>query len=414
MGVRLEQRQLLTPRMIQSMEILQLPLLALEERIEQELQNNPVLEIRDGENGDDTTEASPITESDDSSAPKETYSEDERPMVVKENDQSADFERLARISDYLENEEFSQPMPSQRVSSYDGERDRKLDAMANTAARGITLQEHLLGQWAFVETTPQIRKAGEVLISFIDTTGYLRTPLEQIQKESTKTPVALEDLQAALKLVQTLEPPGVGARDLPECWLLQLDAIERDDEMAAGHDFDLERILVREHIKDLSMNRYPQISKKLARDIEEIKAAVKRIGHLHPYPGHLIGGEDAPPITPDAIIYYDEDTDRYNIDMTNDPAPSLYISGRWKKFLKEKQGDKQTREFLMNNVRNARWLIESIQQRRSTIHRVIRAVVDAQRDFFDKGPEHLKPLPMINVADQLGIHVATVSRAVSE
>jgi len=411
MGIRMEQRQLLTPRMIQSMEILQLPLMALEERIEQELQNNPVLEVREGENSDDNTEAAPIT---DDGATTETVSEDERPMVVKEDDQSADFDRLARISEYLENEEFTQPIPGQRVASYDGERDKKLDAMNNTAARGITLTEHLLGQWAFVETTPAIRKAGEVLITYIDPTGYVRVPLEQIQKESTKVPVTLEDLQAALKLIQTLEPPGVGARDLQECWLLQLDAIERDDEMKRGHDFELERALVREHLKDLSMNRYPQISKKLGRDIDEIKAAVKRLGHLHPYPGKLIGGEDAPPITPDALVYYDEETDKYEIDMLNDPAPNLYISGRWRKFLKEKQGDKKTREFLMNNVRNARWLIESIQQRRSTITRVIRAVVDAQRDFFDRGPEHLKPLPMINVADQLGIHVATVSRAVSE
>jgi RNA polymerase sigma-54 factor len=100
--------------------------------------------------------------------------------------------------------------------------------------------------------------------------------------------------------------------------------------------------------------------------------------------------------------------------MTHEPAENLYISGMWRKFLKEKKGDKQTREFLSNNVRNARWLIESIEQRKSTIMRVIRAVVDAQRDFFDKGPEYLRPLPMILVADQLGIHVATVSRAVSE
>ena len=117
---------------------------------------------------------------------------------------------------------------------------------------------------------------------------------------------------------------------------------------------------------------------------------------------------------PDAIIYYDAETDKYEIEMTNDPAPNLYISGMWRKYLKEKKGDKKTREFLANNVRNARWLLESIEQRKSTIMRVIRAVVDAQREFFDKGPEHLKPLPMISVADQLGIHVATVSRAVSE
>jgi RNA polymerase sigma-54 factor len=336
-------------------------------------------------------------------------------MVVKENtDQADDFERLARISEYFENEEFSNPTGSNfRVSSYDGERDRKLDAMNNTAARGITLQEHLLGQWAFVECTPPVRTAGEVLINNIDSDGYVRTPLEQIEKESKK-PVCLEDLQTALKLVQTLEPPGIGARDLQECWLLQLDALERDAEMAQGHDFELERSLIRDHIKDLSMNRYPQISKKLGRDIEPIKQAVKRIGHLHPYPGKQVGGEDAPPITPDAIIYYDEESDRYEIEMTNDPAPNLYISGMYRKMVKNRAGDKPTREFLMSNIRNARWLIESIQQRKSTITRVIRAVVDAQREFFEKGPEHLKPLPMIQVADQLGIHVATVSRAVSE
>ncbi|MGH7215304.1 MAG: RNA polymerase factor sigma-54, partial [Tepidisphaeraceae bacterium] len=159
---------------------------------------------------------------------------------------------------------------------------------------------------------------------------------------------------------------------------------------------------------------YPQISKKLARPIADLQAAVKRLGRLNPYPGKQIGGEDAPLIMPDATITYDEDTDRYEIEMSSDPATNLYISGMWRKFLKEKKGDKTTREFLANNVRNARWLIESIEQRKSTIQRVIRQVVDAQREFFDKGPESLKPLPMIQVADQLGIHVATVSRAVSE
>src|SRR4051812_40868416 len=136
MGVRMEQRQLLTPRMIQSMEILQLPLMALEERIEQELQNNPVLELRDGDQeSEDAGAESPVPENE--AAPtKDAYSEDERPMVVKENDQSEDFARLERISEYLENEEFAPPIPSQRVSSYDGERDKKLDAMNNTAARG--------------------------------------------------------------------------------------------------------------------------------------------------------------------------------------------------------------------------------------------------------------------------------------
>jgi RNA polymerase sigma-54 factor len=243
--------------------------------------------------------------------------------------------------------------------------------------------------------------------------GYFRADFESLLKES-KGSFTVQDLQDALHLVQTLEPAGVGARNLRECLLLQLATIEQDPERSQGHDFELERALITEHMRDLEMNRYPQISKKLDRPIDDIQAAVRRLSRLHPYPGKQIGGDDAPAITPDALIWYDEENDRYEIEMTNDPAPNLFISGMYRKMIKNRACDKNTREFLANNVRNARWLLESIEQRKSTILRVIRAVVDAQREFFDKGPEFLKPLPMILVADQLGIHVATVSRAVSE
>jgi RNA polymerase sigma-54 factor len=408
--IRPELRQLLTPRMIQSMEILQLPLAALEERIEQELQSNPVLEFGEGE-----TEAEPIPDSDPADANKQEFTEDERPLNVKENsDQSEDFERLAKLSEYLENEEFFTNGANYRqAASYDGERDKKLDAMNNTAARSMTLAEHLMGQWAFVDCSAGVRRAGEEIIKYIDAEGYFRVDPEQVRKDS-KHPISAEDLMAALQLIQTLDPAGVGARHLQECLLIQLDMLRMDDEASDGHDFELERALITDHLKDLEMNRYPQISKRVGRPIEDLKAAVKRLGRLHPYPGKQIGGEEAHAVIPDAIIYYDEENDKYEIEMANDPAPSLFISGMYRKWLKNRTCDKKTREFLANNVRNARWLIESIEQRKSTIMRVIRAVVDAQREFFDKGPEHLKPLPMISVADQLGIHVATVSRAVSE
>jgi RNA polymerase sigma-54 factor len=409
LGMRpeLRQGQILTPRMIQSMEILQLPLQKLEERIEQELQNNPVLELSEGED-----EPEFIADSADSKVTER--SEDEKSLVVKENGDGADdFDRLTKLSEYLENEEFSTNGSYRQASSYDGERDKKLDAMNNTVARGMTLQEHLLGQWAFVECPKPVRKAGEAIINYIDAEGYFRTDVEQVIKES-KAPLTIPDLQEALRLVQTLEPSGIGARNLRECLLLQLAALENDPDAADGHDFELERSLITEHLKDLEMNRYPQISKKLGRPMDELKAAVHRLSRLRPYPGKEVGGEDSPSITPDAIIWYDEENDRYEIEMANDPAPNLFISGMYRKMLKNRGCDKKTREFLANNVRNARWLIESIEQRKSTITRVIRAVVDAQREFFDKGPEFLRPLPMILVADQLGIHVATVSRAVSE
>src|SRR6185503_12520433 len=208
LGMRPELRQILTPRMIQSMEILQLPLQKLEERIEQELQNNPVLELSPGE-----TDIETIPDSDNEAKPDRT--EDEKALIVKDDgDSAADFERLNRLSDYLENEEF-QTNTYIRPSSYDGERDKKMDAMNNTAARGETLVEHLLGQWAFVECPDKIRRAGEAIINAIDAEGYLRTDFETLSRES-KTPIPIADLQEALRLVQTMDPSGVGARNLRE------------------------------------------------------------------------------------------------------------------------------------------------------------------------------------------------------
>jgi RNA polymerase sigma-54 factor len=285
--------------------------------------------------------------------------------------------------------------------------------MTNTAARNEPLGESLLRQWAFVECSPEVKAAGEALINYIDADGYLRTDFEVIIRES-KRPITVEQLTEALKLVQTLEPSGVGARNLRECLLIQLDALADDSEMAEDHDFELEKKLVTDHLKDLEMNRYPQISRKLGREITEIQAAVRGLSRLHPHPGRLVGGEDPPPVTPDATIYFDEESGKYEVKMSRDRTPNLFISAMYRKMLKERSCDKKTREFLANNVRNARWLLESIEQRNSTIQRVIKVVVEAQKEFFDKGPEFLRPLPMILVADQLGIHVATVSRAVSE
>jgi len=405
-SMRQDMRQLLTPRMIQSMEILQMPMMALEERIDQEMQSNPVLEMREAD-PDDVASASQGMEVAD-------FRDIERPMASGDNsDGSADFDRLAKISDYLENEEWNNDRPTFRQFSGEGERDKKMDAMANAPDRAGSLQEHLLNQWRFIEIPPGVRRAGQVIIEAINNEGYLKPELAELQKEA-RLPVTLDELEKALRSVQTLDPAGVGARSLTECLLLQLTALEDDEEMAEGHDFDLERALVKHHQEDLRMNRYPQISKKLDAPIDAIKRAVRRLARLHPHPGKQIGGDDAPTINPDAIVTYNEETDRYDIKMSNDPGEDLTISQAYRKLMKDRSVDKKTREFLSNNVRNARWLLESIAQRKSTIQRVIRVVVDAQRDFFDKGPEYLRPLPMVQVADQLGIHVATVSRAVSE
>ena len=471
-GLRMEQRQLLTPRMIQSMEILQMPLMALEERIEQELEQNPVLEIRE-----DHVDRSDLPAHD-----VDTRTENES-LNVEDGDfgSADDFARLDRISDYLENEEFSPSYErggngydesGPRPGTYAGERDAKLDAMNNTAARGTSLAQHLLDQWDLIDlrepavgwgegvTEESACDAGRILIGYLDDRGYLPQPIDEVRADVEHRgrggvkgrPVpSLEAFGHAFALMRRhLDPAGVGATSLQDCLLLQLDAAERDEELAEGHDFDLERALIRNHLKDLEQNRYPQISKKLGEDIDTLKAAVRRLGRLHPHPGKLIAADEAPPITPDATIRYNEDTGEYDVDMARDPAPDLQIRALYRKLLKQTRGRapstgpnvtastamdgshgrvstggigggangkeerKNLREFLGNNVRNARWLIESIEQRRGTIERVIRKVVEHQKAFFEKGPESLKPLPMIQVAEELGIHVATVSRAVSE
>lgn len=402
--MRMEQRQLLTRRMIQSMEILQLPLAALEERIDQELQANPVLELRTRDPDAPRPPADPS---------EPNGHEPNRPLDLNDVETAGQFRRLERMGDYLDNEEFATNAGPYRPRTDDTDRDAKLDALAAAPDRRTNLADHLLAQWRLLDVEPRLRSAGELIIGYLDADGYLRTTFEQIRYEA-KQPVSDDDLRDALALVQTLEPAGVGARNLAECLLLQLDAIEKDEELAKGHDFELERALLRDHARDLELNRYPQISRKLGRPIDELKAAVRRLARLHPHPGRQIGPTEAPPIVPDAIVYYDQDTDRYEIKMTRDPAPSLMIRKRYEKMARDRTVERKTREFLNNNIRNARWLVEAIEQRRNTIQRVIRVVVDAQRDFFDLGPEHLKPLPMIQVADQLGIHVATVSRAVSE
>jgi len=410
-SLRQEMRQQLTPRMIQSMEILQLPLLALEQRIAQELQINPVLELKAGGDEDqphDTEE-------------KESDRIDRKILEVNANSgQPDDFERLSRMVEYLENEEFSTNSGSE-YRHYDsglnaeGDRDRKLDAMANTAGQEQHLNAYLLQQWSLYEVSEAIAYAGKLIINRIDQDGFMKTPLEEIVGEA-HPPVDLATLQVAWRLVKTLDPPGIGARDISESLLIQLEHLQKESEgnpVPCQHDFELEKQLILLYLDDLKHNRYPQIAKRTGRGIEQIKQAVKRLGRLNPRPGRGIGPADNQPILPDARIWFDPDTRRYEVEMARDPSSEMTLSRLYQRMLKKKSTDKKTREYLGGHLRNAKWLLDALQQRRNTVSRVIREVVDAQQEFMEKGPEYLRPLPMTHVGEKLGIHVATVSRAVS-
>ncbi len=417
--MRLGQQMKLAPRMIQSMEILQMPAMALEERIEQEIASNPTLELR--EPGADAQEIQAEISQEERDA-----REGERELIVADGavdrNHADDFERLSNMS-----EEYGEVLGANAFDSGDdfrpsrrhvdsSERDAKLDAMASTAARPASLTDQLLDQWGLVETTPEIAKAGEFVIGFIDNDGYLRTDrktlVDQLPRGLTEG-----QLDEAITLIQqTMEPVGIGARDLRECLLLQIDTKARQatEEGDDSPSLEVERTLVSDYLKDIEVNRLPRIAKETDLDVERIKQAILNLRQFHPHPGRLLVDETPRSISPDAVIEYDEEQDRYVARLTRGRLPALHLNPKYLKMARDARFDRKTREFVGNNLRSARWLIDAIQQRNSTLLRVINVVVEAQRDFFDQGPQALKPLPMTLVADQLGIHVATVSRAVSE
>jgi RNA polymerase sigma-54 factor len=224
----------------------------------------------------------------------------------------------------------------------------------------------------------------------------------------------------------------MGARDLRECLLLQIDARQRQSlqhygngrAQGNGHgngdahaqlpvDLSIERAIVSEYLKDVEVNRLPKIAKSLGVDVERIKQAILNLRQFHPHPGRLLVDERPRVITPDAIVEFDEDRDCYMVRLFSGRLPSVHISPQYLKLAHDSRLDRKTREFIGNNIRSSRWLLDAIQQRQHTLLRVINVVLEAQRDFFDSGPQALKPLPMTQIADQLGIHVATVSRAVN-
>ncbi|KPJ70437.1 MAG: hypothetical protein AMS14_10670, partial [Planctomycetes bacterium DG_20] len=395
--LRLEQQMKLAPRIIQAMEILQLPMLALQERIEEEMESNPVLELR-------------IEGVDDQAPPAEVEEDEargEHDMVVNgENGNSDDFERLAEFTDEYGTEFLDSEAPARPRPAPPGERDRKMDAMANTPAPGETLNEYLLHQWAFVETDEQTRAAGQIIINHIDDDGYLRTPLEEMPGK-TNQPIGLERFRQALLLVQTLEPPGVGARDLRECLVLQLAA-----EQASGRDVALEMELVQRFLRDIEMNRLPLIAKRTGRSVDEIKRAIENLSHLNPRPGSLVAQRTVPVILPDILVDLDDDG-QVHITMPDGNTPRLRISKSYRKLARDRRTERPVRQFLRKNIRSAQWLIGAIEQRRETVRRVAEEVFHVQHDFLEQGTEALRPLPMVDVANKVGVHVATVSRAVA-
>ncbi len=392
--MRMEQRMKLAPHMIQSMEILQLPILALQERIEQELNSNPVLEMEEPA-GADNGEVSEETDQDDRLA--------ERDLVVDPDSRKGeDFERLESLGDDFK--EFINQSGPYRSRGDAEERDRKLEAIKNTAAPPQSLHDYLDEQWRFVDADALVKKAGQAIIDYIDDRGYLSVRLEQLHNKD-RDDFELEHLKEALRLVQQLDPPGVGARDLRECLLIQI--------AQSGQEMGCEYRLVADHMDDLLENRLPEIARKMGLSIEQVNEAIERLSKLDTSPGLQVGRNESIPITPDVIVDSPNGSDDFTVRLAESELRGLKLNNYYTRMAKDTRVNDSTRKFLQNNIRSAHWIIEAIEQRKNTLLRVAQAIVRNQRDFFERGPLYLRPLPMSKVADEVGVHLATVSRAVS-
>jgi RNA polymerase sigma-54 factor len=390
LGLRQEQR--LTPQLIQSMNILQLPLMALEAKVREEMERNPALE---------ETEADVVRPE-----AGDKFEQAEMEPSPENRELMEGFTRLDQFSREYGIDDSDQMFGRPRADT--GERDAKMDAMANTASRPESLNEHLMGQWAFMDIEDdRLSEAGELIINYIEADGYLRTPLSDIAEQHVP-PFSPEEMEEALSWVQTLEPAGIGARDLRECLLIQLDMLADEE------DVELERLLVENHLPDIEKNRFPVIAKATGRSLEDIKHAMHNLGRLHPKPGILVGDREVPRVAPDVLVDYAEDGDGYTVRLARGNSPRLRISDTYRKMLQDCRHNKEARDFIRKNLESAGALIDAIAYRRNRLLEVAEEVVERQRDFLDIGPTGLKVLRMSELADKLGCDPSTISRTVAD
>ncbi len=376
----MRQEQRLTPQLIQSMNILQLNVAALEAHIQEELEKNPILEYE--------PERAPDSPGDNESREETT---DNSPLEILEwLNEEYDFDSIRRNGG------------SQGTNL---DRDPKIDAMANTASKPINLNEHLMQQWSLVDLDDDMRRAGEAVLMHIDEDGLLRASLESIAT-SVRPVLDAALVEQAIDRVQALEPAGVAARTVQECLLLQLRAMPGDN--------SLEARLITDHFEDILKNRLPKVAKAVDCDIEEVKEAIMVIGRLTTTPGLAVSNREIPRIKPDVIIEYADDGGGYTVRLARGNEPQLRISNHYLKMLKDRSQEKEARSYLKKQHESATALIDAVLFRKSRLLEVAEAVVEHQQDFFDQGPQALKVLRMSDLAREQNCDPSTISRTVAE
>lgn len=381
-SLHLAQKQtlIMTPRLQQALKLLQVPTLELQQMLKQEVLQNPLLEeVDDVVDQEDIEKENSADEQNNEEAP-ESGEEDQ----IDWSDYLQDGLDKTYVPQSEAAQEFLEKVPVTRTS----------------------LAESLLEQVHFLNLPKAHMEIAEFLIGSIDERGLLVTPMEAIC-EALGRP--LEEIEGVLKVVQALEPAGVGARDLRECLLIQLEARGDKDTMAW--------VLIHDHFDHLVNRRFPEIARLLKTTVEEVQAAADEIATLNPRPGTSVSSDDPKYVTPDMIV---ERVDEEYVVMLNDRnVPRLRISSAYESVIKEKKKSdataeqKETREYIQGKLASAKWLIQTIEQRRKTMIKVMNCIIREQREFFDKGIAFLRPLTLAQVARQIDMHESTVSRVCS-
>jgi RNA polymerase sigma-54 factor len=400
---RLTQSLVLAPQLQQSLALLQAPTLELKALVEQELQQNPVLE------------EAPVSEmeaqessSRDGEAPAESIDPAEPPADLAfdpatektaegpVDDFQAEFDRLVQL-DQEWRDHFAQTNIPMRLSAEDEE---KRQFMFDSLVAGTSLQEVLLEQMRESHLAQDQWPIGEMIIGNVDDYGYLKTPAEEL---AATTGLQAEKILEVLKVIQTFDPSGVGARSLQECLMIQLQR--------SGQEDTVEYRIVRDFMEALGKRRIPEIARGLGCEVAEVQEALARIARLEPRPGRAFLPDNDQYVLPEVFVH--KSADGFNVTTNNEHIPHLRISNTYKDLMSQGSNSSEVRNYIREKIRAGKFLIKSLHQRQQTILNIAREIVNRQREFMEKGVAFLKPLTMVQVAEVVGVHETTVSRAVS-
>lgn len=373
--LRMAQTLRMTPQLQQAIKLLQLSRLELENAVQAELQENPILEETQELKEEDLKRAKEV---DAEVNPEPTTADEQNPTKQDEFDWESYVDK-----DYRPPQASS---GNEEIMNYE-----------NVMTTTESLHDHLSWQAKMYGFNEEELAYAELLINYIDDDGYLHTPLQEIA-DSEK--IDVKELEDVLKFVQEFDPPGVGARDLKECLLLQAKALEEDTPDMVH--------LISNHLKDLEKRNYEAIAKAMGRDVREIVDICKIVFQMDPKPGRSYASQDTQYVTPDVYIY--KVGDDYLVSLNEDGLPRLKISNFYKSKLASTSGDKATQEYIQEKLKSAIWLIKSIHQRQRTIYKVTEAIVRHQREFLDKGAGFIRPMVLRDIANDIGMHESTVSR----